>query len=296
MRPDMRDLECFVAVAEELHFRRAATRLGLSQPTLSHRMQRLEELLGVALLRRDRRSVSLTDAGHALLDGAREVLAAVDRAVATTCQAGEVAAHRLVLGYVEYMSQALIPSFISALATASESVEIVRQESYSDEVLRGLLDRSIDVGVLIDKPIDDDLVAQAMVDGHWSLLVPAEHPLAQGNAVELAALASERLIFFARELNPPLFDRLRQAMRDAGFEPNIVYQTAQAMVGPELVRGGVGLFVVANYVLTEVADDLRTLPIRGLFAMPLYVAWHVDNRSRAIHLLRDVLRARRPKR
>ncbi|MEM9190156.1 MAG: LysR family transcriptional regulator [Myxococcota bacterium] len=282
-------MECFVAVAEELHFRRAADRVGMSQPALSQRIKRLEERLEVTLLERTRRDVALTPAGEVLFDHCRPLLAALDRAVEATRSMNEVTSHRLVFGYIEYMNLSFVPMLVHQLANGNEPVEVVRRDTYTDEVVRGLLDRSIDVGIVVEEPREPDLVPRLLIRGCWSVVVPRAHRFTGAATIDVADLAGERLIFFSRRLNPPLYERLRGAMREGGFEPQIVYETAQASVGPEMVRNQVGLFIAASYVIRDLSDDLVAVPIDGLFAMNIYLAWHMDNRSRALEIFREVL-------
>ncbi len=290
MRPDVRDLECFAAVAEELHFHRAAARLGLSQPALSTRIQRLEQRLGATLLHRSRRGVSLTEAGEAFFESSLRLLADLDDAVTQAQAIGRSAGHRLVLGHVEYMNLAIVPRLVHALATGSPPVEVVRRELYSAEARRGLLDRSVDAAVLVSEPLDDALVARVVETGHWRLVIDEKHPFAVRDGVELKELRHEQLILFARSLNPPLYDRILGRIRAAGAEPYISYHTAQANVGPELVRNRIGLFLVASYAMPALPQGVRSVPVEDLFPMPVHLAWHVDNDQPAIELLRKTLR------
>lgn len=291
---DLPKLRAFLAVAEELHFRRAARRLGLSQPALSHQVARLEEELGVKLLDRSRQHVELTAAGRTLQAGALPLLESLERLIQETCRVGDALQRRLVLGYVEYMNLPFLPTALRTLQDEHPDAEIVHRELYPSEALAALGERTIDLGFAF-KPVDrTDLVTRTVLIGRWLVVLPQGHPLAALPEVPLAELAGEPLILFARHINPPLYDWWLQQCRAAGFEPRITYRTAQAHVGPHLVLGGVGVFLVGSYVLHELPEGTVARPLTGFAArIEIVAAWRPDNNAPLLRAFRAVL-PRRP--
>ena len=171
-------LRCFIAVAEELHFGRAAERLRMTQPPLSRQIQRLEAHLGVTLLDRDNRSVALTEAGQAFLRESREILAAVQRAPST---AREVAAGRsgvVRIGFTAASGYSVLGPLLTAISEALPNVRLELEELVTNEQRDALADGSLDLG-LARPPFDPErfdsrlLLAEDLV-----LAVPAGHPLA----------------------------------------------------------------------------------------------------------------------
>lgn len=290
MGVEFRQLQIFVAVAEELHFRRAARRVGLTQPALSHQIAQLEERLAVRLLERTSRSVSLTEAGSAFLTSARKLLADLDRAVDEARRIGGDARRRLVVGYVEYMNLPFLGPAMRALRERHPDAEVEHREMYSAEVVEALTERTIDLGFAFMPIEHPDLVARPVVEGEWVVVIPEEHALAAHEQVPLEALAGEPLVIFARRLNPPLHDWLIERLRAAiGDEPRVAYKTAQAQLGPNLVAEGVGLFVVASYVPRSLPPGVTMRPLSGFAPMRVAAAWRADNPSEVLRDFRDAL-------
>lgn len=289
MTVDVRQLQLFVAVAEELHFRRAARRMGLTQPALSHQIAQLEERLEVRLFDRSSRHVELTAAGRTLLDGARRVLSEVQRTVDDTRRVGGASEKRLVLGYVEYMNIPFLATALRALGEKHPDVVVEHRELYSTEAVAALAERTIDVGFVwlpIDQP---NLVARQVIEGEWIVILPEDHRLAVHEEIPTKELAGEPLILFARHLNPPLADIVDEKFRAAGFEPRVVYRTAQALLGPTLVAEGLGLFVCGSYVPRELPAGVTMRRISGFDPIRIAAAWRSDNASKALRTFREIL-------
>lgn len=294
MAVDLPKLRLFLAVAEELHFRRAARRLGLSQPALSHQIARLEEDLGVKLLDRSRQHVELTEAGRTLQKGAGPLLIELDRVAEETRRIGGAARRRLVLGYVEYMNLPFLPTALRTLHKDHPDAEIEHRELYPVEALAALGERTIDIGFALAPINRPDLVTRTVLIGRWMVVLPSAHPLAALPVVPLADLKSEPLILFARHINPPMHDWWLAQCRAAGFEPRIAYRTAQAHVGPHLVLGGVGAFLVGSYVLHELPAGTVARPLSGFDnTLEIQAAWRPDNNAPLVRAFRAVL-PRRP--
>lgn len=294
MKLELRHLRSFVVLAEELHFGRAARRLAITQPAVSHQLAQAEELLGVELLRRSPRSVSLTPAGRTLLTGARRVLGELERTLRDLGQHQSALRNRLVLGYVEYAYLPVVSGLVRTLRERYPDLELEHREMYAAQQVEALRDGEIDVGFALLPASDLKLVARPILEGFWGVALPRRHPLARLPNVPLAALAGEPLIVFARALNPPLYDWLLTRLRESGFEPRLAYQTSQAHFGPRLVQEGVGLFIAASYVLTELPRGVVVRPLEGLGdKLVLGALWRPDNRAPALRALQGALPPRR---
>lgn len=286
----LRRLRSFVAVSEELNFRRAAERVCVTQPALSQQVRELEAELGAALFERDRRRVALTAAGAALLGPAREALAILDAAAAEVRRLGDAAARTLRLGYVEYMNLPFLSPALRRLAERRPDIVVEPQEMFSAAAIAALLERRIDLGFAFQPVGHPDLASRPVLRGRWMLAMPEGHPLAAGAEVPGPALAGRRLVLFARHLNPPLHDALVAGLaRVAGAEPEVAYRTAQAHVGPSLVAEGVGLFVYASYVLRQLPPGIVSRPIAGLPPLELAAVWRGDARTPAVRAFLEAL-------
>lgn len=281
---ELRHLQAFVAVAAELHFHRAARLLALTQPALSQRIAQLEAELGVRLFDRSRRHVELTAEGRLLQERATAVLALLDASVEEVRSLARAGSQKVSVGYLEYMNLRQLPAAISRLQERHPEFQLEMVPTFTSEVAAAVRDRRLDVGFLLLPVTEPDLVVRLVVEGHWTLVLRAEHPLAALEEVPVARLAGERLVLPAREVNPEVVDWMVERIAvGTGNAARIVYRTAQAQVGPWLVKEGVGSFMVANYVLRDLPEGVVARRLMGI-GPPIQVAlaWHRENRGPAL--------------
>ena len=240
---ELRHLRYFIAVAEELHFGRAAERLGISQPPLSQQIQALEEEIGARLFERTNRRVELTDAGRLFLDESRQVLAQVDKAVllARRAHLGELG--ELKIGFTSSAPfTSTIPSSIHAFRKAYPDVHLDLQEMSSRQVLKALLEESLQVGVIRPLALPDAVHWVELFREPLVAVLRADHPLAAGSedGLAIAALAEEPFVFFPRSYGTGLYDQVIALTRQAGFSPRIAQEASEAMTIIGLVSAGLG--------------------------------------------------------
>ncbi|MBH9394627.1 LysR family transcriptional regulator [Pseudomonas aeruginosa] len=244
---ELRHLRYFIAVAEELHFGRAAERLGISQPPLSQQIQALEEEIGARLFERTNRRVELTDAGRLFLDESRQVLAQVDKAVllARRAHLGELG--ELKIGFTSSAPfTSTIPSSIHAFRKAYPEVHLDLQEMSSRQVLRALLEESLQVGVIRPLALPDTVHSVELFREPLVAVLRADHPLAAGSedGLAIAALAEEPFVFFPRSYGTGLYDQVIALTRQAGFSPRIAQEASEAMTIIGLVSAGLGVSIL----------------------------------------------------
>lgn len=253
---ELRHLRYFIAVAEELHFGRAAERLGISQPPLSQQIQALEEEIGARLFERTNRRVELTDAGRLFLDESRQVLAQVDKAVllARRAHLGELG--ELKIGFTSSAPfTSTIPSSIHAFRKAYPDVHLDLQEMSSRQVLKALLEESLQVGVIRPLALPDAVHWVELFREPLAAVLRADHPLAAGSedGLAIAALAEEPFVFFPRSYGTGLYDQVIALTRQAGFSPRIAQEASEAMTIIGLVSAGLGVSILpASFRRTRV--------------------------------------------
>src|SRR5579862_2353604 len=210
---ELRQLRYFVAVAEELHFRRAAARLHVSQPPISQQIRALEAEIGCLLLSRTRRRVELTPAGEAFLGDARALLAGLDAAVAATRRVASGQTGRLRVGFVGSALLSVVPGIVHGFREARPGVEVELRERPTTEGLRGVLEGTVDVG-LVRAPIEDadELRCVRVLRERTVAALPANHPLAALRRIPLARLAAEPLVLFPRDQAPGFHDLLMRSL------------------------------------------------------------------------------------
>ncbi|MEX5626731.1 LysR family transcriptional regulator [Pseudomonas marginalis] len=248
---ELRHLRYFIAVAEELHFGRAAQVLGISQPPLSQQIQALEQEVGARLFERTNRRVELSEAGRLFLHEARLVLAQVDKAadVARRAQLGELG--ELKIGFTSSAPfNSSIPQAIFAFRQAFPAVHLNLQEMSSTEVAESLVDESIQVGLMRPLPLPDSLSVIELMREPLVAVLNADHPLVEGSerGLHLAQLAEEPFVFFPRTYGSGLYAQLLNLARDAGFSPHFAQEAGEAMTIIGLVAAGLGVSVLpASY-------------------------------------------------
>jgi DNA-binding transcriptional LysR family regulator len=261
---ELRQLRYFVAVAEELHFRRAAERLHISQPPLSQQIRALEDELGFELLTRTRRRVQLTPAGEAFLRDARVVLGELEGAVATARRIDAGQTGRLRVGFVGSALLSIVPGTVERFRASRPGVAIELRERSTVDQLRAVSAGVIDVG-LVRPPIDDDgeLRAQTVLRERTVAALPAGHALARLARVPLARLAAEPLVLFPRDQAPGFHDLLIAALGSTGAGPRVVQYAPEMLTIIGLVAAGTGVSLVPASVSRLALDGVTDRPVSG---------------------------------
>jgi DNA-binding transcriptional LysR family regulator len=216
---ELRQLRCFVAVAEDLHFGRAAERLMIAQSAVSQQIRRLERELGVDLFDRSARRVRLTETGAAFLPAALDILAAQQQALAVIADATDSGTRRLRLGTSNGLGRRL-RHMLEAMQRDWPTLSVELHSAPMQERLRRVAEREWDAAFIRGKIDLPDSVDHIPV---WTdelvAVIPAHHRLAGQERIELRELAGMPLYLTERRNNPPLVDLVVEACRDAGFEP-----------------------------------------------------------------------------
>jgi DNA-binding transcriptional LysR family regulator len=241
---ELHSLRYFVAVAEELHFGRAARRLGMAQPPLSRQIRALEAELGARLLERTKRHVALTAAGAVLLEEARRLLAQAERVVEAVHRAARGQTGRLAVGFVGSATYGLLPEILRRFHRRFPEVALTLAEMGSPMQLRALGERRIDVGFLRPAALDATLVGRVVQREPLLVALPAGHRLAKVEGIRLEDLASEPFVMFPREPRPSYGELLIGYCVAAGFSPRVAQETNEMQTALSLVAAGIGVTLV----------------------------------------------------
>jgi len=258
---ELRHLRYFVAVADELHFGRAASRLQMSQPPLSQQIRRLEGELGVELFRRTKRAVQLTSAGRVFLGRAQQLLLEASRAVEATRQAARGVVGRIDVGYVPTAEIRILPRILKFFRRKLPRVEVGLHQQNPAEQIEALRQSRIDVG-LTRLPIDEEgIKTEPFLREQLLLAVRAGSELARVATVGPARLHSAPLLMFPRALAPGPHDSILAYFRNAGVAPRLNYGLGSIVGGLGLVAAGVGVSIVP--------ESLQALRFRGVVYRPM---------------------------
>jgi DNA-binding transcriptional LysR family regulator len=270
---ELRHLRYFVAVAQELHFGRAAQKLHIAQPPLSQQIRRLEEIVGCALFQRTSRSVKLTLAGEALLASAQRTLARVreDLDRVRSIARGEVGS--LSVGFV---SSAMLTPFPSALSTYREMYPQVRlqlHEFHTSQLMEAIRKGDIDVGLVRDPGSMPDVHSEPVVTESLIVLFPKGHLLARYRVVPVEKLKNEPFVFYPRSAGEFAWEATMQFCEKRGFRPRIAQEAPhwQTIVG--LVAAGIGITIAPACVATILPADAEYRPLRPKGATEIHLAW-----------------------
>ena len=237
---DLKSLKCFVVLAEELHFGRAAERLHISQPPLSLKVRTLEAELGLQLFQRSSRRVELTHSGQILLTDARRVLRDAEQLVklAAALELGE--AGTLSIGFNALLAYQLMPQLVSGFAERFPQVKVSLHEMVSSEQVAALSERQIDIG-LLRPPLPSGFRSMSLGSEEMVVFLPAKHPLALQETVPLASLASEPMVMFSRSQSAYLHNLTVEMCTEAGFAPVVRQETRHIHAIVALVGTGMGV-------------------------------------------------------
>ena len=241
---ELRHLRYFIAVAEELHFGRAAERLHMAQPPLSQQIRSLEEELGVQLLHRTKRRVQLTEAGQVFLVEARRSLTQIEQTVLAAQRAGRGEIGSLAMGFVSSASYSLLPELLQVFRMRFPDVELILHELTTEQQLQKLRNGGLDIGFLYLPSYDDSLSIISVTNEPLMAALPQSHPLTTSPQISLLSLAGEPFILPLRHLAVGFYDRIVSACQQAGFSPRVVQEANTIQTIISLVAGGIGISLV----------------------------------------------------
>ena len=269
---DLVALRSFVAVVEERNFSRAAERLHLAQPAVSQQVRRLERDLGAALLQRSTRRVELTPAGERLLPRARSILADVGRAAAEVGLVEAGLAGRVAVGFVGTATYDLLPRVARTVRTQLPEVELeLHGERLSPALVKELIARRLDVAVMRDPDPDPSLTVRPLRSERLVAALPADHVLASGNSVKLAALRDSPFVTHPSDHRSVMYDAVMQACRGVGFLPDEVVEVRETATLVAFVAAGMGVALVP--------EPVRSLAVEGVVFRDLA---DVDHRTELV--------------
>lgn len=258
---DLRQFRYFVAVAEELHFTRAAARLNIGQPPLSLQIQVIERELGVMLLKRTRRNVELTPAGHLFLHEARLALLQAERAVQTVTRAAKGEMGTLRLSFIT--SVPLVEVFtgaVRAFRNTSPDVHLELKSRASVKIIDDVLLGTVDVGFTrpsISTVLPTSLEILPVYEDNLMAVLPVDHPLASGTGpLPISALRNDKFVLRPRGSGTGFYEQVFDICAEAGFSPQIVQEAVEATTTLGLVAAGVGI--------TIAPEALRKINVHGV--------------------------------
>jgi DNA-binding transcriptional LysR family regulator len=253
----------FIAVAEELHFGRAAARLNMAQPPLTRQIKLLEERLGCRLFERNSRSTRLTDAGAQLLERARAVVAEADRAVQATRRLGRGEEGQLTLATAPSLMLGPLPRMIRTFRARYPRVEFRLNEMASSVILESVRAGAADLGLIRGTDKDAEIQTHLRWKEAMVAILPPAHPAAAESTMPAGRLRHEPFVFFPRHLGPSFYDEVIGYCRRAGYVPQVAQEARQWSSILSLVSAGMGVSIGPAPVAALMPKAVRCIPLQG---------------------------------
>lgn len=289
---ELRDLRYFVAVAENLHFGRAAEQLHITQPALSRQIRALEVELEVQLFYRTKRSVRLTIAGQAFMAEAQQILNYIDRAVLTTQMTARGEMGQLRVSFTASALRDIVPKIVREFRDCYPEVQLTMTEQNTEDQVRSFRAHQIDVGFLY-LPIDDQqLLITPLRQETLVVALLKDHPQATNSRLKLGDLANEPLILHPRSEGPHLYDQIIQLCQQAGFTPSVVQEAVASQTRIGLVAAGIGVTLIPETLKDLGNSAVVYRQLEGItLSLQLAIAHREDNRSPIIQHFSELVKA-----
>ena len=280
---EVRHLRYFLAVAEELHFRKAAEKLFISQPGLSRQVKQLEELLGTSLLQRDKKKVSLTRAGEYLRGEVEFILNHLEVTQRQLKLIGEGHYGEVRMGFLGSAMQTVIPALLVRLKEKYPRIKTSLEELSNNAQVSALLKDRLDIGFVRLARVPEGLVLKPVFEDTFSLVLHANHPAGAGDFVDLREFRDENFILFAQDYSPLYFDTVMSICEDAGFSPKVSHKSVHAHTIFRLVENYLGIAIVPTSLRQGFDMDVRFLPLNNIPQRAvLSMVWKKDHRNKAL--------------
>jgi DNA-binding transcriptional LysR family regulator len=287
---DLNQLRCFVTVAEELHFGRAAARLNMTQPPLSRQIQVLEHIIDAPLLERTSRSVRLTPAGRSFLPEARRILKLAETAsqVARRIAMGKTGS--LKIGYTAAAAYGFLPELIAACRARLPEVDFSLKEMVSGDQLEALASGQIDAGLLRPPIARPELATRRVLAEPLLAAIPRKHPLASRENLAIKDFDGQPFVMYSPYESRYFHDLLVALFTQADILPRYVQHVGQIHSILAMVRAGLGVSIVpaaaASLKIAEV--KLRPLKLRPPAPVELFMVWRREDENPLVPALVDI--------
>ncbi|WP_299779697.1 LysR family transcriptional regulator [uncultured Formosa sp.] len=288
---ELRQLKYFLAVAEELHFRKAAEKLFISQPGLSRQIKHLEEDLGVHLFERHNRKVELTLAGAYLKTEISRNLTELHQILEHTKLIHSGLDGNLNLGYVGSAMQQFIPNVLLQFKKEHPSIIFDLKEMDNKRQIEGLLSKDIDVGFVRLERVPKNLKSRPVLKENFCLVLPKNHPINTANFKNISQLKNEAFIMFDPSYSPSYYEKVMQIFDDSGFTPIVSHNTVHASSIYRLVENNLGISIVPKSLQMGYNMDVKFIELKNITQQTtLSAIWNTENRNPSLMSFLEIIR------
>jgi DNA-binding transcriptional LysR family regulator len=287
---ELRHFNYFLAVAEELHYRKAAEKLFISQPGLSRQIKQMEEMLGTQLFIRSKKKVSLTPAGTYLKGELEFILNHLDRTKKQLQLIGEGDFGEVRIGFLGSAVQSVIPDLLIRLKKAYPQIKSSLEELSNHAQVDAVMKDKLDIGFVRLARVPEGLYMEPVFEDTFSVVLPENYPILSRNFEGVHQVAKENFILFAQDYSPLYYDTIMSICEDAGFTPQVSHKSVHAQTIFKLVENNLGIAIVPTslqhgFLMRVKFLELKNIPQRAV----LSVIWKADNRNPALGKCMELL-------
>jgi DNA-binding transcriptional LysR family regulator len=286
---ELKQLRCFVAVATELNFRRAALRLNMTQPPLTRQIQMLEHELGVQLFERSKHAVKPTTAGQVFLVDATRLLNLAEQAASTVRRASKGETGRVRVGFTGAAGHEIVPGLLAAAKQTLPDIDVVVHELISAAQIEAFAANSIDLGIMRPLGSRQKLATFLINVEPLVIVLPANHPLADSRDIDLQCINDEPFIMHSPDDGKYFHDRIMAMFWSSKVMPDFVQYIDQTHTIISMVRAGLGMSIVPASAQRFHFDNVVFRPIRdGAVSAEMIMAWRPDQCIPSVTALRSL--------
>lgn len=287
---ELRHFTYFLAVAEELHFRKAAERLFISQPGLSRQIKQMEEIIGAALFIRDKRNVRLTAAGEYLKKEITYIFNHIDFAVRQTTLIDKGSEGEVRVGFLGSAMQSVIPKFLIKADQEYSKIQFSLEEMSNYDQVKGIINDQLDIGFVRLARVPKGVCRKAVESDTFSLVVPKDHFLDKDNFTNMNQVAKEHFVLFSSDYSSVYYNKIVSICEDQGFTPIVSHKSVHAQTIFKLVESKLGVAIVPTSLQKGFDLNIKFLEIPNISQRAeLSVIWKSDNRNPALEKVRKFL-------
>jgi DNA-binding transcriptional LysR family regulator len=287
---DIHALRNFLKVAKTLHFTKASKDAFIAQPALSRQIKALEESLGARLFTRDKRNVSLTEAGKYYKQEVERILHQLDYASKRVSQIHKGEAGEIRIGYTHSAMQTFLPTIIRQLQQSMPQMRTVLFELTNLQQTNALENKELEIGFTTNPLVTSNLNSKVLLKDNFVVVLPVDHPVDEDNYRDFSVFAHEGLILPPKDESFLYVATIESICLDAGFVPNIVHETAFATTGLRLVEAGIGITLEPKSGLRNRPQGVKFIELTNIAQKAeLTMLWHKDLEQQMPLLLELIL-------
>lgn len=288
---ELRHLHYFRVLAEELHFRKAAERLFISQPGLTRQIKQMEEIYKTPLFERGKRSVKLTPAGEFLKQEVALIFNQLTNLHNQIEKIGEGKITTLKLGFIGSAVQTILPELLAKLKSKQPLIDVTLNELSNEVQMDMLLKKELDFGFVRMENYPTKIHTYPILTENFALVVPKGHPMSDSKKLSLHDFDEESFILFSKQYSASYYDLVMSIFRDHQFEPKVALRTVNALTIFNLVSQGLGIAIVPSSLKNGYNADVDFIELTHIpQRTTLYLAWNAENNNPGIQLFIDILK------